>query len=427
MLFSRLSYLSLSQEPGVYFFLDKNDKILYIGKANNLKNRVSSYFSNQIKLGEKTKLLVSKIEKIKIILVNSEIESLLLEANCIKKYKPEFNIKLMDGKNYPLIKITIKDEYPKVLITRRIEESDSLYFGPYPSASSMYLVLKMLRKIFPYQSSINHTKRICLYNHLGLCPCPPIFQSPEFNKQYRKNIKHICNFLNGKIKNVISDLHNERENLSKLEKFEQAMEVQKKINAIEQVTKFFYKPFEYETNPNFKKDLRETELNELKNLLTKSNINIEKLIKIECFDISNTSGNLSTGSMVVFIQGEMEKPLYRRFKIKTKGPNDFEMIKEVLERRLKHKEWILPELIIVDGGKGQVSSAIEALKSSGINIPLIGLAKRNEEIITSDFKKIILPKDSKALHLLMRIRDEAHRFAIAYHKKLRSKFLIHQS
>jgi len=397
---------------------------LYVGKAKNLKNRVSSYFTRSSQLGEKTKLFVGQIKKIKFIQVNSEIESLLLEANCIKKFAPPYNVKLTDGKNYPLIRVTIKDDYPKVLVARKPDSKDSIYFGPYPNSSSMYLVLKMLRKIFPYQSVANHPKRVCLYNHLGLCPCPPAFQSPEFKRAYRKNIKHLCNFLEGRIKNVVSDLEKEREALSKDEKFENAMAVQNKIDAIKHVTEPFYKPFEYETNPNFKSDLREIELNELKNNLIKFDININYLKRIECYDISNTSGNLSTGSMVVFINGEKEKSLYRRFKIKIKGPNDYKMIKEVLERRFNHKEWEFPDLVMVDGGKGQVSSAFDVLAKLKIGIPVIGLAKRNEEIITSDFQKIILPRDSKALHLIMRIRDEAHRFAIAYHKKLRSKFLL---
>ena len=163
MQFLRSSYRSLPKEPSVYFFLDKQQKILYVGKAKDLKNRVSSYFGHKTDLGEKTRLLVSKIEKIKIITVASEIESLLLEANYIKKYSPPYNIRLTDGKAYPLIRITINDEYPKVLVARRMDDPNSVYFGPFPNSSAMYMVLKTIRQIFPFQSVIHHPNRPCLY------------------------------------------------------------------------------------------------------------------------------------------------------------------------------------------------------------------------------------------------------------------------
>ena len=186
MLVQSSSYLSLPQKPGVYLFLDKNSKILYVGKAKNLKNRVGSYFVVN-KLGPKTKILVSQIKKIKTVVVPSEIEALLLEANYIKTYRPKYNIRLTDGKAYPLIRITIKDKCPKVLVTRRIEDNNSLYFGPFPNSEALRLVLRTTRRIFPFQSVMNHPKKHCLYFHLGLCPCPEITK----NKDYKKNIKHL--------------------------------------------------------------------------------------------------------------------------------------------------------------------------------------------------------------------------------------------
>lgn len=397
---------------------------MYVGKAKNLQKRVNSYFASDVNLGPKTHALVSKVKKIETVALNSEIEAFLLENRYIKKYKPKYNVKLADDKAYPMIKITVKDKFPKVLTVRCPDKSNSVYFGPFPNAAgSLRLTLKIIRKIFPYQSAPNHPKKICLYYHLGLCPCPPVFDSLEFKKEYKKTIRHIIDFLNGNSKKIIRDLTRERDLLSDNEEFEKANLLQNKIRATELITGPFYKTkLDLDINFNFMEDLRKKEISDLKEILNKNNLNIKSLERIECFDISNTSGTNATGSMVVFIQGEKDGSKYRKFKIRTvNSPNDFAMMEEVLKRRLNHNEWSYPDLIIVDGGKGQVSSALKALKDANKNIPLTGLAKREETIITSDFKEIILPKNSDALKLLMRIRDEAHRFAITYHRKLRSK------
>lgn len=407
---------------GVYLFLDKKGSVIYVGKAINLKKRVSSYFSAK-DLGEKTRILVSVIHKIKIIGVSSEIEAFLLEEKLIKKYLPKYNIKLLDGKSYPSIKITTKDKYPKVLFVRKRLEDSALYFGPYTSTTSLRMVLKLIRRIFPYQSVENHSNRLCLYYHLGLCTCPNV----THDKAYKKTIKHIIDFLNGGTKKLIRDLEHERSIFSKSENYEQAQDIQKKIDSIKLITSSVYKPFEYELNPNLREDVVNKELNELIEILKINNVFVENLARIECYDISNTSGINATASMVVLTNGEKDTNSYRRFKIKRyykNKPNDFAMIEEVLERRLKHKEWQIPSLLVVDGGKGQVSSVTKVLETLGLKIPLIGLAKREETIITSDLKEISLPKNSRALHMVMRIRDEAHRFAITYHKKLRSRFIF---
>ncbi|MCL4354161.1 GIY-YIG nuclease family protein [Patescibacteria group bacterium] len=392
---------------------------MYIGKAKNLRSRVSSYFINK-DLGEKTKNLVYQIEKIKTVGVSSEIESLLLEANLIKKYKPKYNIKLTDGKFYPSIRITVKDKYPKVLVARQQDDPKSIYFGPYPDAGKMRLVLKIIRKIFPYESVLNHPKKICLYNHIGLCPCAEVLG----DNGYKKNVKRIIKFLKGETKKVIADLENDRNSCSKRQEYEEAKKLQEKIDAIKRITAPVYKPFEYIINPNFKSDIRFIEQKELASVLKEKGVNVENLNRIECFDISNISGSSIAASMVVFLNGDKNTSEYKRFRIRysNKGkPNDFAAMKEVISRRLNHPEWGIPNLIIVDGGKGQITSAISALNEKKLLVPVIGLAKRQETIITTDFKQIVLAHDSKALHLMMRIRDEAHRFALAYHKKLRSK------
>lgn len=398
---------------------------MYVGKAKNLKERVSSYFTNQGHLGEKTRILLSKTEKVKATVVQSEIESLLLEANYIKKYRPFYNIRLTDGKAYPLIRITIKDKYPKVLISRRMDDAASLYFGPYPNTKAMRLVLRTIRRIFPFQSVVNHPKKPCLYYHLGLCPCPNVFACEELEKTYRKNINQISKFLNGKINKVLGDLKEEREMLSQNENFEKARNIQKKIESIELILNPIFKPFEYETNPNLTLDLRIKELKTLKEELSKNEVFVAVLKRIEGYDVSNIQGSFAAGVMVVFLNGEKDPPSYRRFRIKNQNQkgrqNDFAMMEEIITRRLKHKEWQFPDLIVVDGGKGQVGSAVKALKKYNLVIPVIGLAKRQELIITSNFKEVRLTKRSAALMFLMRIRDEAHRFAISYHRKLRSK------
>ena len=193
----------------MYTFLDKQDNVLYVGKAINLKSRVSSYFVNSSLLGPKTKVLVSQIEKIRITRVESELEALLLEAFYIKKYHPKYNIMLKDNKSYVRIRITIKEAYPAVLLARREDDPKSLYFGPYPSSSSVKLVLKTIRKIFPFQSVAKHPKRICLYNHLGLCPCPPVNDTTELRKKYRHDIRGLIKIFEGESKSVMKELEKE--------------------------------------------------------------------------------------------------------------------------------------------------------------------------------------------------------------------------
>jgi len=392
-----------------------------VGKAINLRKRVSSYFKDK-NLGEKTRQLVLNIADIKTISVTSEIEAFLLEERLIKKYHPKFNISLKDAKTYPFIEINKKEKYPSVILTRKKENNNSIYFGPYTNINSLRTVLKMLRKIFPYVSVKNHPNYICLYNHLGLCPCPNVLK----DLGYKNNINHLIDFLNGKTKKVVLDLEKEREQYSNSEFFEEANEIQKKIENIKLITSSFYKPFEYELNPNLKIDVINNQLTELKNVLNKNDVKVSSLERIECFDISNISGKSATASLVVFKNGEKDSNSYRRFKIKgfyNNKANDFAMLQETLKRRFKHKEWAMPNLIIVDGGKGQVSSAIKLLYAIDVKIPIMGLAKKEEIIINQNLKEIKLPKSSSSLKLIMRIRDEAHRFAITYHRKLREKLI----
>jgi excinuclease ABC subunit C len=397
-----------------------------VGKAKDLKKRVSSYFTKTFSLGEKTSLLVSQIATINVTLVESEIESLLLEANLIKRYSPKYNARLTDGKMYPVIRIAIKNDVPWVSVARKRDDPKSVYFGPYPESSAMRYVLRMLRRVFPYVSVQNHDKKPCLYNHINLCPCVSKTSTEEAKIAYKKNLKRLIQFLQGKKKALLLSLKRERDRESKNENFEAASNLQKQIDSIVYITSKNREAFEYEINPNLRSDIREEERSELIAVLEKCGVNLENLTRIECFDISNISGTHAVGSMVVFIDGDKASNWYRRFKIKKNPgkPNDFAMMQEVLERRLRRQDWKWPDLIIVDGGKGQVTAALTAMKNVEKTVPLIGLAKREEIIITSDHKEILLPRSSNALKLIMRIRDEAHRFAVTYHKKLRSKYAI---
>ena len=459
----------------MYVYLDKSGNILYVGKAKDLKSRVSSYFVKSAQLGPKTKALVAQVEKINITIVESELEALLLEAFYIKKYNPKYNIRLTDNKSYIRIRITTKDAYPRVLLARREEYKDSVYYGPFPSSTAVKLVLKTIRRVFPFVSVRNHPKRVCLYHHLGLCPCPPVFDSPELKSAYRKNIRGMIRILEGQSKKIMTELEKERDVFSKAEEFEKALLIQKKINALSLITTPYHRPFEYDVNPNLRVDIRQQEMDGLREVLNQNGFALENLDRIECYDISNIQGTNAVGSMVVFENGEKESSQYRKFKIKREWdtrakkdlPNDFAMMREVLKRRLRHDEWNTPSLIIVDGGKGQVSSAMVAMAECGMNIPLVGLAKREETIIVpklgnraqgignsdddihsyqellekrfmnaerekgktlvvseDNFTEISLPKNSGSLHLVQRLRDEAHRFAITYHRKLRSKALV---
>jgi excinuclease ABC subunit C len=418
----------LPEAPGVYLYKNEKNKIIYVGKAKNLKKRVSSYFSKNA-LDTKTMKLVADIVSIDHIQVGSEVEAFLLESVLIKKHKPFYNIQLQDDKFFPYIKISKGDD-PYVVITRKVEDDNAYYFGPYTNTADLKIILKALRRIFPFQSVKNHPKRKCLYYHLGLCPCIPVM--PENLEGYKKNLIHIRSFLNGKKQTLQRDLKKEQAQFIKSEEFEEAAAVQRKIESIERLTSEHYSPFQYAEKPDFYFERIKNEVDSLVQILSEYDPRVTKLERIECYDISNIQGKQATGSMVVLVNGDVSKKDYRRFKIKTKStPDDFFMMNEMLTRRLKN-DWPFPDLFVIDGGKGQVSAAMGALKNAGVDIPLIGLAKREEIIVLPipmygnkyDFEEIKLPKETPGINMLRRIRDEAHRFAITYHRLLRKKNML---
>lgn len=424
--------LKLPDKHGIYMFKNEKGDILYVGKALNIKHRVSSYFTKGLELGSRTKMMLSQATTVDYVVVENELEALLLEANLIKRYMPRYNVRFTDGKAYPFIKITVQDKYPKVLQARRVDDLQALFFGPYASVGIMRSVFRIIRRVFPYQSVMNHQKRPCLYYHLGLCPCPTVFDSEAMKKVYRKNIRYLIKFLQGKKQDVIKGLIKDMEQVARKERFEDAAKIKKQIEQTQLITSPMHRPIEYLENPNLVSDQQQKELSELRRVLGENGLNVQNLDRIECYDISNIQGKQATGSMVVLTNGEIDKSQYRKFKVKILGrPNDVAMMREVIRRRVRHQDWGAPNLVVVDGGRGQVYGVIEELRDLEYNqytgIPVIGLAKRLEEIVipyNENFKMVRLPLNSPAINTLRRVRDEAHRFAIQYHKKLRLRQLL---
>lgn len=406
----------LPSSAGVYLFKDQFDRIIYVGKAINLKNRIGSYFKKNLN-SAKTQLLVEKISKFEIVKVESEIEALILEAKLIKQYQPEYNSQLKDDKDYLYILIS-REEYPAVLTGRKQDlQKAQTYFGPFPSSLSARMTLKTIRKIVPFRINCKpNSTRACLSVHLGLCP--GVCQGSISAKDYQKNIAKIKRFLNGDTKWVLAQFEKEVKIYSKKQEFEKAQGVQKKIFAIKNITQKVESVEKYLSGPDILESKYQGQLNNLAQILGLASIPR----RIECYDISNISGTNSTGSMVVLIDGQISKNDYRRFKIKTvSGINDPAMIKEVLQRRFSNS-WPMPDLIIVDGGKSQLAAALSVLDKNKLGIPVVGLAKKLEELHIPNKKlPIRLPNNSPALYLVQKIRDEAHRFAISYHRYLRSQ------
>ncbi|MBI2012431.1 excinuclease ABC subunit UvrC [Candidatus Curtissbacteria bacterium] len=408
---------TLPKSPGVYIFYNEHREIIYIGKASQVKERVLSYFKTR-NLGPKTNLLVKKIAKVKSIKVFSQFEALLLEAELIKKHQPFFNIRAKDDKSPIYITIT-NDQIPLVATTRKSKISKSDYTkGPFPSTKATREVLRIIRRIFPYCHH-RSPKKPCLYVHLGLCPYP--HRSGQAKEEYPTTIKKIKQLLSGKNKQLLRQLTAEMNKFAKELKFEEAKKIKNQIEKIQFLLTTFHAPREFIEQPTLVDDQARARLADLKEQLGLSQIPT----RIECFDISNISGQLATGSMVTFVAGQAEKSSYRRFRIKfTKKPDDYQMLREVLTRRFRN-DWPKPDLIIVDGGRGQLNIALSTLEKFNLKIPVVSLAKRFEEIyVPHRIIPVSLPKESLARQLAQAIRDEAHRFAIKYHRLLRSKALL---
>lgn len=407
----------LPKTPGVYL-LKKGSEIVYVGKAMNLRARVKTHLFTKIPLSPKAAKMRSEVDNFDFTPVRSDFEALILEINLIKKHSPIYNIKLKDAKDYLYLKLTAEN-FPRVLAVRQRDLIDSLYYlGPFPNSSLLRSTLKSLRRIFPFCAEKKKTGQPCFYYHLGLCPGP--CAGLVTKKDYKKTITNLISFLNGNCDKVLLGLQKEMEKLSKEQKYEQAAEVRDKFVGINYLLNE-NRVTDYLENPDLLEDLMVEEMVELQKIVRTK----RKIHRIECYDISHLSGTNMVGSLVVFTDGQPERDQYRRFRIKTiKQIDDFAALQEVLTRRF-HNDWQLPDLIVIDGGKGQLSSCIEVLVKLGIDIPIISLAKRDEEIYTQDGQKLRLQRSNPALKLIQRLRDEAHRFAITYHRKLRSLALLY--
>ncbi len=543
------------RQPGVYIMKNKDTKIIYVGKAKDLRSRVRSYF-NKNQESTKTVFLVRNIFHIEYIITKTEAEAFLLEATLIKKHRPRYNIRLKDDKAYPYIRLSKRDDFPRFYLARRVKRDGAIYYGPYTSGQVVRDTIQFLNHVFHIRDCTDHffksRKRPCMTHDIGRCDAPCV---GLINKEdYGKAIKGAQSFFKNKNRRLLTDLEKEMTDLATAEKFELAARVRDSLHAIQRVlekqsvistdsdrdqdvfsyygdsrgtlicslhvrqgavigTKGHFFPLidssqpeddnrdwlmtflnqYYEENVvpdeillpiDIGQDLRKLLVEVLKlysdkqvevifptnefgrkvmdmahqnaetkfqNHVTKSQeketalaliqerFNLPKYPRrIECYDISNFQGQESVGSQVVFEDGVPNKDQYRKYKIRTvEGSNDFESLKEVLMRRLEHSEWDEPDLIVVDGGRGQLKFAMKALEALGKeHIPIVGLAKERtrsnfkDEIVEKSVERFYLPNranpvtfssSTEAFRILISLRDEAHRFAISYHRLLRDK------
>ncbi len=408
-------YKNLPETPGVYLMKDSRGSILYVGKAANLKRRVSSYFlrPHETRIEE----LVRNIKKIGVKKTDTAIEALILEAYLIKKYLPPFNIREKDDKSFLFVEIT-DERFPRVLLVRGKSKQEGTRFGPFTSASSVREALKLLRKIFPWNTHSEKEigrEKPCFDAQIGLCP--GLCVSAENRSEYLKTIRNLKLLFEGKKREIIKHLKKEMRTASKSLAFEKAEKIKRQLFALQHV-----------------QDVALIHENEIGNWKLSSQGGSafggeigNSAKRIEGYDISNISGTSAVGSMVVFENGKPAKNAYRKFKIRTvHAPNDVGMLGEMISRRLMHDErdgWPLPNLVLIDGGAGQVRAAREALRKADIKIPVVGIAKGPERKRNDFFGTI--PAFTDALTLI-RVRDEAHRFAITYHKKVRERLFLAQ-
>jgi excinuclease ABC subunit C len=411
---------TLPAEPGVYFHRDADKKIIYIGKAAVLKNRVMSYFQNGRK-DPKTSLLVADIADTEWVTTGSEAEALFLESEFIKRYRPKYNIDWKDEKNFIYVKIG-SEEFPVVSYVRRPLDDRAHYYGPFTSADGLRKAMRMLRKVFPYVTHANWPNRGCLQFHLGLCPGPE--EGATSAPDYRKNVRKLELYLKGEQTRLMGQLEHEMQRAAKKKDYEAAARHRDQLLDL----RGFAKQMVFGDKEAF--DLtRDQALTGLADRLGLPGVPR----RIEAFDISHLGGTDNVASMVVFSDGVPNRDEYRRFKMRLGGNNDTGHMQEVITRRFSPKNleaWAKPDLLLIDGGQPQLAAALSVLDTIGLTIPAIGLAKRLEEIIQRrdpnsseplEYRSILLPSDSHVLHLLQRVRDEAHRFAITYQSLLRGK------
>jgi len=410
--------------PGVYMFKGPDGLPLYVGKAKSLRKRVLAYVSEV----ENPRLLamVIQAEDIEIIPLKTESEALVLEDRLIKEYQPRYNIEWKDDKKYPLLKIDITEKWPRLQFVRREKDDNALYFGPFTHSGGLRNIMRLIRKVFKircckYKNLKPEYATHCLYYHMGECLAPCRGEVDPI--KYQEIVKQVIMLLEGRVEELLTSLRKKMMGASKRMEFEKAAKIRDLIFDIEKLLVEKVRKEVIKGKIELPQTDIDKELDSLKQVLGLP----ERPVYIDAFDISNLYGTNPVGSLIVFKDGKAYKKGYKRFKIKTvEGIDDYAMLAEVIGR---HYQGVvgeggeLPDLILIDGGKGHLNAACNILTKLGLTqISVIALAKRLEEIyIPSRKRPILLEKDNPALKLLMRIRDEAHRFAISYHRKLRKK------
>ena len=413
--------------PGVYLFKDRQGRVLYVGKSVSLRDRVLSYFRGGEAARQNVLAMMDKVADADFVQTPSEVDALLAEQRLVKDLKPRYNVDLKDDKSYPCLEIQMKQQFPRVLVSRDISRGSKVY-GPFIDAEGLRAAFAMLERVFKFRvCSLDIREddpkrrfyRPCLYYYIGSCLAP--CAAKVTRQEYRKAITRFCQFLDGKRSAVISGLRKEMEKAARELDFEKAAGVRDEMRALESLSKRgLWEGTAHVGSIDFDAGKGLTALAEVLGLP-------EPPRMMEAVDIANIQGSDSVGSIVTFVDGRPFKDGYRRYKIKrVRGQDDFAMIAEVVfrrYRRLREEEAILPDVLLVDGGQGQLSAALEAVKAAGARPrKVISLAKR-EELIFAEGKEepIELPWTSAGLKVLQAIRDEAHRFAQAYHHLLRDK------
>lgn len=398
---------ALPDQPGVYQFFDAEGRLLYVGKALNLRKRVASYFRGPALLGPRVAKMVAAIARLETQVTTSEAEALLLEAQCIKERKPRHNVLFRDDKMYPMLKIT-REPYPRLVVARRRLSDGARYYGPYTEPALMHEAVRFLRRVFPLRTCRRFPASPCLEYHLGQClaPCVGFIKQPAYDRM----VEDLAAFLEGKRDRLLTDLARRMHQAARDQRFEEAARLRNQIQALTSV--IIAK----------EKSLTAGPLEQLQAALKLPHVPR----RIEAFDISHLFGQQMVGSMVVFQEGKPYKAHYRHFRIKTvPGIDDYESMREVVRRRYSGSlagELPLPDLILIDGGKGQLGAARAELDALALTLPAIGLAKRFEHLVTLEQEApIVLLPTSPVLHLMQHVRDEAHRFAITHHRRLKAR------
>lgn len=405
----------LPDSPGVYFHKNKNGEVIYVGKAAVLKNRVRQYFQNS-KKDPKTEALVSEIFDTDWIKVDTEMDALFLESEMIKRYKPKWNILLRDDKTVIYIKITMNEEVPYLSFTRTPTDDKATYIGPFYGKLAVEKAVRILRRVFPYYTK-PYTGKKTLNTDLGLTPGIEINKSTP--AEYKKTLKKLIRYLEGDREKLLKDLEKEMKSASKSGNFEEAATARDELMGLKELKKKIV--FSSEEFLDISSDQALSDLQKMLNLSKPPR-------RIEGYDISHQSGTNAVGSMVVFINGVATRENYRKFKIRGSGSDDLKSMAEVISRRLKHKEWEYPDLIVLDGGITQVNAVLPLLIPLGI--PVIGRdksgnhAKSADVVIIVKGKLIKLDKTSHVARLIARIDEESHRFAITYHTLLKRKSML---